>query len=313
MRPGPLQLSPVRPRATFTEPSGLGNASRPGALRARPLRAPRRGACLRCCRDHHGERRRPLGRADGRRRRRPLHLRSGRRGRVLGRSGRGIGRPLPDHDLRQPGRGPLLHARRRISDQGLRSGHAGAHGLPRVGAGARRGLIDGRRDRAGACARGARARSQPRAERNLVPRRPLPARGLQELDVVGSQGGVDPGLSRGRQPLVLRAEDLERRDHGRLDRRCRGEPLPAVRRCVLQVGRGAHRARHGRAIGAVAAPTLVHASASSTSCCRSASRASSWSGFPARACSSFRPSGTSPSRKRRTSTTGCCWISGAGF
>ena len=69
---------------------------------------------------------------------------------MLGRPGRGARRPLADHDVRQPRRRAVGDAARRVPHHGLRRGHGRADGRARHRARARRRLVDGRRDRAGA-------------------------------------------------------------------------------------------------------------------------------------------------------------------
>ena len=153
--------------------------------------------------------------------------------------------PLPGHDLRQPRRRPLVHAGRPVPDHGLCGRHGRAHGRARDRACACGRLLDGRGDRAGARARASRTGSQPCPQRNLVPRRPLPARGVPKLDVVGREGRLDRGLSRGREPLVLSPGSGTRASwtNGSRPRR---PARTTVRRCVLPFGRRADRPRLGR-------------------------------------------------------------------
>ena len=209
--------------------------------------------------DRHHERRRPLGRPERLGRRRPVRLRARRRGRLLDRPGRGPERPLPRHDLRQPGRWPVVDAGRPVRDRRFRSRHARAHGRARARAcrtsSAPRWAVRSRRSSR------SRIRSGCAASSSTEPGAAATA-SCTRSSAAGSwaaqKAGFDPRLPRRRQPVVLRAANLERRDDGRLARRCRGEPASAVGRCVLPLGRGADRARHApTALGDVAAPTLV--------------------------------------------------------
>ena len=86
--------------------------------------------------------------------------------------------------------------------------------------------------------------AQPRPQRDVLPRRPLLPRGHPQLAVGRAEVGQPARLPQRRQPLVLRAADLQRGHHGGVADRRRREPERAVGRRLLPLGRRADRARH---------------------------------------------------------------------
>ncbi len=144
------------------------------------------------------------------------------------------------------GVGQSRDAAGRVPDQGLRRRHRGADGRARHRAGACRGVVDGRRDRPGADARAPGQGAQPRPQRDVLPRRPLLPRGHPQLAMGRAEVRQSARLPQRREPLVLRAEDLQRRHDGGVADGSRREPERPVGRCLLPLGRRAARARQLR-------------------------------------------------------------------
>jgi hypothetical protein len=223
-------------------------------------------------------------------------------GRLLGRPGRAAQRPLSGHDLRQPGRRPLGDPGGRVRDRRLRRRYGRA---PRR---ARRSSAHTSSARRWAARSRRSSRSPARLvrslvlQRHLVPGRPVPARGLPQLDVVGEKAGLDPGLPRDRQPA-----GASRRGSGTTARwtsgsQRRGSPhaqsvdafSPSTEALIAttradRVG-GIGRRRSSR-------------SASSTSSCRRATRRSSPSGSRTRALVVIPDVGHQPFQEGRPTTT----------